>query len=367
VTVLQAAKYYPPAVGGIEQAVASLAEGLPHDTSVLCVAERGFGGAERRNGVSIRRVAGVGTVWSLPVAPTFPLRLRQVAADADLIHYHLPNPLAVAGHLAVVPDGATAVATYHSDIVRQRAVTRLYRPLLRRFLDSMDRVIVTSPRLRDNARGLDGHRSNCRVVPLSIDLDCYDGTAPEVPLPTDDRPTLLFVGRLSYYKGVEVLVEAMQDIDATLLIAGDGERRKRVEALVDDLGLDDSVQLLGRVPETTLKACYDAADIFVLPSVAESEAFGIVQLEAMAYETPVVNTALPTGVPWVSRHEETGLTVPPGDSGALAATIDGLLGDDDRRESYGRAARRRVEACFGRASMIERTTDLYAELGVSPE
>jgi rhamnosyl/mannosyltransferase len=256
------------------------------------------------------------------------------------------------------------VATYHSDIVRQQTALKLYRPLLDRFLDDIDHVFVTSPRLLKHSEHLAPYREKASVVPPSIDLDDYDRyDGPRVNLPGDPtRPTLLFVGRLNYYKGVEYLIDAMPSVEADLLVAGTGDRRDALEIRAARTGVSDRVHFLGYVEEERLHACYDRADVFVLPSVEPSEAFGIVQLEAMAYRTPVVNTALPTGVPWVSQHGETGLTVPPRDADALAEAITTLLEDPTRRRRYGSQARARIERRFGRERLLETTNARYRAL-----
>jgi rhamnosyl/mannosyltransferase len=289
------------------------------------------------------------------LAPSFPVRLWQTSRDADIVHHHLPNPLSVISHLTAPSTDAPVVVTYHSDIVRQQSALRLYRPYLHRFLANVDHIFVTSPRLLDYSDHLTPYREKASVVPLSIDLDeygQYDG--PSVDFPGDpNRPTLLFVGRLNYYKGVEYLLDAMSSIDADLLIAGDGGRRDALASRVNRLGVADRVHFLGYVDEEQLHACYDRADVFVLPSVEPSEAFGIVQLEAMAYGTPVINTNLPTGVPWVSLDGETGVTVPPRDAEALRNAITELLNDSERRRAYGEHARKRVERYFGRDRMLD--------------
>jgi rhamnosyl/mannosyltransferase len=356
--LLQLNKFYHPEVGGIERVVRVVAEGMQrrgHDSRVLVSVPRGSGARDTVADVPVTRTASLGVAKSVPLSPTFPLRLRQASHGADVVHHHLPNPLSVVSHLATPSPNAPVVATYHSDIVRQRIALELYRPLLHRFLDDIDHIFVTSPRLLEHSEHLSPYRGKTSVVPLSIDLDeygQYDGPPADLP-GAPDRPTLLFVGRLNYYKGVEYLLDAMPDVDADLLIAGSGDRRDALEARVDRLGVTDRVHFLGYVEEDRLHACYDRADVFVLPSVEPSEAFGIVQLEAMAYRTPVVNTDLPTGVPWVSEDGETGLTVPPRDADALASAIEALLDDHERRRRYGEAARERVERRFGRERMLD--------------
>lgn len=366
-TVLQVNKYYPPVVGGIEAAVASLAEGLAersHDIRVIASRQRGLGRVDRVRGVDVRRVLSLGELASSPVAPTYPLEYRRAAGTADVVHHHLPNPVGVVSALLSGKFDAPVVATYHSDIVRQRAALAAYRPLLERFLDAVDRILVTSPRLRDSSPVLSGFEDKCTVVPLSLDPDRFTAV-PErpsgFPVAPGDR-FVLFAGRLSYYKGVEYLVRAAAELDDPVVVAGDGERAADLRRLARELGVGDRVHFLGRVSDAELRYCYEHASVFALPSVARSEAFGLVQLEAMAHGTPVVNTDLPTGVPWVSRDGETGLTVPPRDAEALAEALDRLLSDESLRREYADEAVSRVEREFSRERMVDDVVAVYDEL-----
>jgi rhamnosyl/mannosyltransferase len=364
--VLQVNKLYYPSVGGIETVVQDIAEGLSargDDVRVLAARERGLGTRETVNGVGVTRSTTLGVAQSVPLAPAFPLAYARAVRDVDLVHHHVPNPLGTVSHRLVRPETPT-VATYHSDIVRQASLLPVYERVLHGFLDQIDRILVTSPRLRDSSPHLTRFENKCEVVPLSIDLAEYGCGNPEPPaFPVDpDEPFVLCVGRLNYYKGVEYLVRAMAGVEAPLVVAGDGDRRNSLETLAADLGVADRVHFLGYVDESTLHYCYEHADVFVLPSVEPSEAFGIVQLEAMAYGTPVVNTALRTGVPWVSQHEETGLTVPPRDEDALAAAIERLLGNDEERAAMGAAGRARVESEFTEAGMLDRIELVYDDL-----
>jgi Glycosyltransferase len=365
--VLYVSKFYHPKVGGIERVVRQLAEGTAargKTARVLAATDRGRGGSAELNGVSVTKASSLGVALSVPLAPTFPVHLRRASESADLTHFHLPDPLSVTSWTFARRSEAPVVATYHNDIVRQERVLRFYRPVLDRFLDEVDRILVTSPRLRDESPFLAPYTEKCRVVPLSIDLDEYgDHEGPAFDLPvTGDRPVLLFVGRLIYYKGLEYAVDAMTDVDADLLVVGTGPLRESLEARARKRGVADRVTFLGYVEEDRLHYCYDSADVFVLPSVAASEGFGIVQLEAMAYGTPVVNTGLPTGVPWVSRDGETGVTVSPRDAAALADGINTLLADPDRRARYGAAARVRVAEQFAADRLVDGTHEVYDEL-----
>jgi rhamnosyl/mannosyltransferase len=298
---------------------------------------------------------------SVPLAPTFPVQLRVAARNADIVHHHLPNPLSTVSQLTAGTGDAAVIATYHSDIVRQATALKAYRPILERFLNRVDRILVTSEPMLDHSTILDQYKEKCDVIPLSVDLDTIDAENPQ-PLGIDTTsPVILFVGRLNYYKGVEYLVDAMKQIDATLLIAGDGNKKSELEQRAQKQGVASQIHFLGYVSDSQLASAYRAADVFVLPSTEPSEAFGIVQLEAMARGLPVVNTSLPTGVPWVSQDGKTGLTVPPRNSVALAEAVNTLLEDDAKRRRYGAQARKRIERSFTRNQMLEKIQTIYRQ------
>jgi rhamnosyl/mannosyltransferase len=365
--VVQASQFYPPSTGGIEKMVGKFAEAAADnefDSRAITSVEQGLGTMESRNGVHVRRAGSLGVALSVPLAPSLPIRYRQTIANADIVHFHHPHPTGVVSELVAGKDTYSKLGTYHSDIVRQSTSYRLYRPLLDRFLDGLDRILVSSPQLKDESECLEPYKHKCEVVPNSIDpgiFSNYDG--PRHDLPTEnDRPTVLFVGRLIYYKGVEVLIDAMRDVAADLLIVGDGRRRAKLRKRIENRGVSGRVHMLGHVDDTVLRDVYDRADVFVLPSVAPSEAFGIVQLEAMANETPVINTDLPTGVPWVSIDGETGLTVDPGAADELADSINELLSNPELRREFGQNARARVENNFSDEIVTDKVLSIYRDL-----
>ncbi|WP_436926231.1 glycosyltransferase [Halosimplex amylolyticum] len=363
--ILHVNKYYYPHFGGIESVVKTLADGTVrarHQVNVLATTQKAFGRRRSVDGVAVHEARHFGTILSVPIAPSFPLRYAHLASDADVVHHHLPNPLSVVSHLISPVSGAATVATYHSDIVRQSRVLGWYEPFIDRFLQSLDHVFVTSRPLLEQSPHLEGIREKCSIVPLSVDTETFapsDEVQQRDGSSDDAEHTILFVGRLNYYKGVSYLIKAMADVDAELIVVGDGERRADLESAVSQYDVADQVQFLGEVSEKQLHECYQAADVFVLPSTEPSEAFGVVQLEAMAYEIPVINTDLQTGVPWVSLDGVTGITVPPEDAGAIADAINELIAEPDRRTSYGVAARERVLDKFTEERMIAETLDRY--------
>jgi rhamnosyl/mannosyltransferase len=175
-------------------------------------------------------------------------------------------------------------------------------------------------------------------------------------------PTLLFVGRHRYYKGLGDLLKAMQGLPARLLVGGDGPMRARWEDLAKELDLEKKVRFLGDVPDEDLPALYRSADIFVLPANARAEAFGTVLLEAMAAGLPCVTTELGTGTSYVVQDGVTGLVVPPADPASLREAIRHLIGDDELRGGMGEAGRRRVLDEFTPELLLQRVEAVYREI-----
>jgi rhamnosyl/mannosyltransferase len=281
------------------------------------------------------------------------------SANADILHIHLPNPVAI---LAYMASGFTGklIFTYHSDIVRQKILGSAFSSILHRALDQSHAIIATSDNYLKTSHTLSAHLDRCHVIPLGIPLDRFRDPDPHIVdwIRNQYGPSIVVaLGRLVRYKGFDHLLRAMTKVDGHLLLIGNGPLREELEALSRSLGIHDRVTILSGVSDVV--PYYHAADVFVLPSINRSEAFGLVQLEAMACGKPVINTALNSGVPFVSRNEETGLTVPPSDEEALAAAITKLLRDPDLRARLGAAAKLRVQTEFNVETMARRTLSLY--------
>jgi len=246
-------------------------------------------------------------------------------------------------------------------------------PFIRRVLRRADVIVAaTEGHIRSSAF-LPRYADKCRIIPYGLDFSQYpqpgDVTFLDRRLRDKRSKKLLFVGRLVYYKGVDVLIRAMKDAAAhtpgcELFIVGDGPLESSLKEFAAQSGLSDCVHFLGTLPRDKLLAAFAGCDIFVLPSVAKSEAFGIVQLEAMYYGKPVINTDLPTGVPCVSVDGETGLTVKAGDADELAGAIGRLVKDGELRRVYGENAARRVRERFSIDDMLDAVYELYQEVMV---
>lgn len=352
--------------GGVEKAVSDLSHALAdgHDVDVLCT-KKGSTSNEAVRNLTVTSVGGTISLQGRPLAMGFPSELSK--KHADVVHYHLPCPIAVLSSPISRPRAQVRVATWHHDLVRHKAFNTFMQPMLDRFLSGLDRIIVTAPQLIESVKLLKRYQHKCEVIPLGIcDRDILDVDPGEVLKLREKfagKPLLLFVGRLVYYKGCNVLLQAMRQVpDAQLVMVGMGPLHDSLSQAIDEYGLSDRVHLLGRQSDEALRALFHACDIFVLPSTLETECFALVQVEAMLCAKPVINTSLPTGVPWVSINAETGLTVPPGDVASLAQAINLLVNDEPLRRRLGEAGRRRAYQMFTLDKHVDDTVRLYEKL-----
>jgi glycosyltransferase involved in cell wall biosynthesis len=359
--------YFPPVYGGIEQHLNALCGGLAAkgvDVRVLVANRRLRTSIETIDGVRVIRAACLGRLTSAPLSLSLPVWIRRLDRDSDVYHFHFPNPV---GEVAAVL-GMTRrpfVATYHSDIVRQRYAMPVYGAVVRRFLRRARRIVVASPNHVSMSPFLRGVADRSVVIPYGIDpqwLSAPPNGVADVWRKRLGQPLVLFVGRFRHYKGLDVLLSAMTRVRASLALVGSGAGETALREQVRRLGLDGRVTFLGHVEGDKLRALYHACDVFVLPSTNKAEAFGLVQVEAMACGRPVVSTALGTGTTFVNLHDVTGLVVTPKDAPALAAAIQRLLDDPDLRRRMGSAGRERVAREFTLDRMVERTLALYTEV-----
>ncbi len=364
IRVLHVYKDYWPVVGGIENHVKLLAErqaALGLDVTVLVTSRTRRTEEVRLNGVRLIRAARIATVASTPISPMLFAWIRRLRPD--IVHLQFPYPVGEVANL-LLGRATRTVISYQSDVVRQRGWLRLYRPLLWRVLQDADCLIASTPNYADSSPYLSRLRHKVEVIPLGIDPTPF---LQESPAAGEIRaqyggPLLLFVGRLRYYKGLDWLIRAMPRIPATLLVVGTGPMEAAWRQLAAQMGVGERVVFVGDAPDEALPAYYQACDVFVLPASERSEAYGLVQLEAMASARPVICTELGTGTSYVNRHGETGLVVPPRDADALADACNRLLADADLRREMGERGRARVLAEFTAEQMVARIVALYERL-----
>jgi rhamnosyl/mannosyltransferase len=335
------------------------------DNHVLVANNRPVTIHEEVQGVPVTRVASYGMMHSVAICPTFPMWWARQQADIMVIHE--PNPLGMLSYCLVRPPGKLVV-WFHSEVIRQRQLYALHRPFLRRVLRWADRIIVSSPRLAEQAAELQDYQNKCVVVPFGVDPARLQRTSKITMQVAElhnkyDGPIYLFVGRMVGYKGVEILIRALPGLPGKAIFVGEGPLLSRMQHLAADLGLEERAIFTGDIESEELIALYHACDVLVLPSVSRNEAFGVVQIEAMTCGKPVVSTNIQgSGVPWVNRHEETGLVVPAGDVAALHGALEQLLHDPALRASLGAQGRQRVMTEFTLERMVSRMLAVYQDV-----
>jgi glycosyltransferase involved in cell wall biosynthesis len=313
------------------------------------------------NGVRILRSGRLLHTASTPLSPAQVLAARRI--EADVVHLHFPYP---PGDLAYFAQRQRAplIITYHSDIVRQQHLQRVYAPLMERTLSQATRIIATNAPYVASSPVLRRYAAKCCVVPLSVDARRFARADQALVAELWARyggPLALFVGRLRYYKGLHLLIEAMRAVGGKLLIVGTGNEEAALREQVVAAGLSERVFFAGDVSDEALPSYYAAAELFVLPAHLRAEAFGIVLLEAMAAGLPLVSTALGTGTSFVNQHGITGFVVPPGNAAALARAIRVLFANPELRAQFGTAGRARAASLFSHERMVASVEAVYRD------
>jgi rhamnosyl/mannosyltransferase len=337
--------------GGIPEVIRMLASSRKRGVTsgVLAARMRGWGRHLTSGTSPIKLTGSFGTLASTPITPSYPFALMREAKRADVLALHSPFPLNDIGVRLGIPQRTALVVHWHAEVLGRPMLSRAFAGLFRTTLCRADRIVVSSERLLEGSEALAPHLHKCSVIPFGVDTAFWgtpgDNMSAEVKRLSSAQPRLvLAVGRLVSYKGFDVLIEALRDLDATAIIVGDGIQASRLRRLVKDRGLTDRVFLPGSVSRQRLRMLMHAARVFVFPSVTAAETFGIAQLEAMAAGLPIINTALPSGVPTVARHGIEALTVPPGDPAPLADAIRCLLDSPELAAGLGRAGKKRAAA-----------------------
>lgn len=379
--VLLLGKFYPIR-GGVEKVMWDITRGVSArgmDCDMLCACLSGDMPEEGTDGASLTGSRGsriirfndhgrcicvkaYRKVAATMMSPAMITTLRRICKEYDIIHVHHPDPMAA---LALMLSGykGRVILHWHSDILSQKLLLTLIRPIQSWLIHRADEIVGTTPVYVQQSPELSGVQDKISYIPIGVPpVAAAEQKAREIRERFHGKKIVYSLGRLVPYKGYQYLIDAARWLDDgyQVVIGGGGPLKAELQAQIDEAGLSDRVTLLGFVPHDEFAAWYQACDIFCLSSIWKTEAFAIVQIEAMSCGKPVVATNIPeSGVPWVNSHTVSGLNVTPGDGRAIAEAVMTITGDRDTYEGFSQRARTRYEKLFTYERMIDKCIALY--------
>lgn len=357
---------FPDTMGGVEQVINQIARGankLGVKTDVLSLTPERVPRTIEIDGYLAHRARLDLQIASTGFSVSAFLRFAQLAKKADVIHYHFPWPFMDVVHFATMVKKPTVV-TYHSDIIRQKHLLKIYRPLKWKFLGDMNRIVATSPNYLATSDVLAKYRHKVSVIPIGLDKATY-------PVPSSEklaywrnklgRKFFLFVGVIRYYKGLHILMEAAKGTGYPIVIVGAGPIEEELKQQAAQLGLQN-IHFLGHLPDedkvALLTLCYGV----LFPSHLRSEAFGISLLEGAMYGKPMISSEIGTGTTFINIANETGLVVPPSDPAALRQAMQYLWEHPEQASEMGQRSEERYWRHFTADQMVRSYVDLYGDL-----
>lgn len=364
--VIHLVKYYDPCQGGMESVVKNIVEGIVKisDSINFVVYSNNHLRKFKReitNKDAITIIKEITPVYlkSQPLNLRYP-SFKELIKDSDVVHHHYPFPTMEFTLLKNLKklEGKKIIITWHANIKNSRWswITKFYNPMINKLLDRADHIVVTSPQLLQASDILKKYSDKVQVIPLSFDPKYNISESKKYPVGRQFE--LLFVGKLRKYKGVEFLIKAIEDLPIKLTIVGNGEELEALGQQIKSLNIQEKVSFISNADDLQLSQIYINSDLFILPSINEAEAFGVVQLEAMANGLPVINTYLESGVPFVSLNDFSGITVQPKSSESLRSAIIKIIEDKELYEYFSSNAIKRADL-FSRKKMSESYINLY--------
>lgn len=343
--------YLPDTIGGAEQAIYHLCRAgadLGVENRVLTLTSKvdappriSLPGHDVERVVSRFKMASVELSWSVL------RRFRELASESDVVHYHFPWPMGDIAHLATQL-GKPSIVTYHADIQRQRHLLAMYRPVMHRFLRSVDRIVATSPNYVATSDVLQSYRHKIDSVPLGLTRTYYptpDETVLDHWRERIGTPFFLFVGVFRYYKGLPILIEAIRRTGYPVVLVGDGPLHQEIRKLSQQCGVT-TAHFTGALSENDKMALIRLCRAIVFPSPNRAEAFGMSLLEGAMMGKPMITCEIGTGTSYVNAHGTTGLVVAPNDPAELALAMRALWEDPELCAEMGRNAALRFEDLF---------------------
>lgn len=361
--------YFPDTMGGIEQVIFQIARGTAAhgiQSEVLTLTPYK---AERTLPIGNHKVHRARLdfqIASTGFSVSSIVRFAELAKQSDLIHFHFPWPFMDVVHFATRVK-KPAVVTYHSDIIRQKFLLKLYCPLMHRFLNSVDGIVATSPNYFETSRVLDRYRDKTSVIPIGLDKSSYPSPSPELLAKwkntVGDR-FFLFVGLIRYYKGLHILLDAAQGTDLPIVILGSGPVENELKKHAQRLKLSN-IHFLGALPDEDKVALLKLSYAIVFPSHLRSEAFGVSLLEGAMFGKPMISSEIGTGTSFINIHNKTGLVVPPSNPPAFREAMNYLWNNPEIAARMGAQAEERYWNFFTADKMAASYAALYRKLVAS--
>lgn len=358
--------YLPDTIGGVEQVINQIIRGatdLGITSEVLSLSAAEVDKTVEVDGHLVHRCRSSFEVASTPFSVSAFRRFRQLALGADIIHYHFPFPFADVLHFVARVNKPTLVS-YHSDIIKQKTLLKLYKPLMHHFLSDIDHIVAASPNYLKSSETLSRFKSKACVIPYGLDKGSY-------PTASTERLNFwrkrfgprffLFVGVIRYYKGLHILVEAARNSEYPIVIMGAGPVEKELKAHVSKLEVHN-IHFLGFLPDEDKVALLELCYAVIFPSHLRSEAFGISLLEGAMYGKPLISCEIGTGTTYINIDKETGVVVPPSDPTALRQAMDYLWNNPQEAAAMGQRAEARYWKLFTSEQMAQSYVALYKKL-----
>ncbi len=359
---------FPPDIGGLETYVGWVAQTLQAtpgcEVTVIATGTTSNTHQESYRGIPVIRLGTWGNVSNTPVNPAWWVQVRRLLAslDVDVVNAHAPVPFLA--DIAAFTSPVPVVLTYHSGSLVKGSgavdvLLRAYeRHVLPRLFARATSLIAVSPVSMAHATG------RAQLIPPGVDVELF--SPPDGGVERAQR--VLYVGRVersSRWKGLQVLVDALVELrrqvpDVRLDVVGDGDDVGELKARAARLGVADCIDWHGKVDHKDLPYFYRRAGVTVLPSLTESESFGMTLIEAMATGCPVVGSEV-GGIPFVIRDGVDGLLARPGNPTALAAALGTVLTDRTLASALGAAGRKAALSRWDWARQQEQTIQVLEE------
>lgn len=347
--LLQINKLYHPIIGGIESVIKDIAEGLNNRDNltidVLVCQKKGKRKIEEINKIKVYKSASFGKALGMPLSFDFFKLFFKIRKKYDKFLIHYPFPLAT--FLTFFIPKNKLIIFYHSDIVRQKFFRTILSPFIKYSLKKANKIIVSGHNIIKSSKFLKKHNAKCEIIPFGVNFPISENDeteAKKIKKLNNNKRIILGVGRLVYYKGFEYAIRVMKNIEAKLIVIGSGPEEKKLKNLIASLNLEEKVEILQ--PQESLNPYFLACSVFIFLSCARSEAFGLVQLQALAYGKPIINTYLNTAVEEISLNNITGFTVQPKNTKEIESALNKILNNKELYDQFSKNAKQRYEELF---------------------